>query len=152
MTGTFSQLYIHLVFAVKNRDSLIEAFWEEELYKYITGILRNKEQKVLAINGMPDHIHIFIGMKPSSSISDLVREVKKSSTKFIKEKKFCRHKFNWQEGYGAFSYSHSHIDRVIKYIRNQKEHHKRKSFRTEYIDFLRRFEIEFNEQYLFKWL
>ncbi len=101
---------------------------------------------------MPDHIHIFIGMKPSSSISDLVREVKKSSTEFIKEKNFCRHKFNWQEGYGAFSYSHSHIDRVIKYIRNQKEHHKRKSFRTEYIDFLKRFEIEFNARYLFKWV
>lgn len=89
MAGTFSQLYIHLVFAVKNRDSLIDALWEEELYKYITGILRNKEQKVLAINGMPDHIHIFIGMKPSSSISDLVREVKKSSTELSKRKTFA---------------------------------------------------------------
>jgi REP element-mobilizing transposase RayT len=129
---------------------MIHSSWEEELYKYISGIVRNKEQKMLAINGMPDHIHFFIGMKPSCYLSDLVREVKKSSTEFIKEKKLS--KFNWQKGYGAFSYSHSQIDSVIKYIMNQKEHHKKQTFREEYIDFLKKFEIEFKEDYLFKWI
>jgi len=151
MAGTFSQIYIQVVFAVQNRECTIHATWEQELYKYISGIVRNKEQKMLAINGMPDHIHFFIGMKPSCCLSDLVREVKKSSTEFIKEKKFSKSKFNWQEGYGAFSYSHSHIDSVVKYIMNQKEHHRKLTFREEYLDFLKRFEIEFKEDYLFKW-
>lgn len=152
MAGTFSQIYIQIVFAVQNRKSLINPTWEEELHKYIAGTIRNKGQKVLAINGMPDHIHIFIGMKPSCCISDLVREIKKSSTEFIREKKFCPAKFNWQEGYGAFSYSHSDIDTVVKYILNQKEHHARKTFQHEYVEFLRRLGIEFNEQYLFDWI
>lgn len=152
MAGTFSQIYIQIVFAVQNRDSAINPIWEAELYKYIGGIVRNKEQKLLAINGMPDHIHIFIGMKPSCRISDLVREIKKSSTEFIKENEFCQGKFSWQEGYGAFSYSHSHIDSVVRYILNQKEHHTSKSFKEEYVEFLRRFGIEYNEQYLFKWI
>jgi len=151
MAGTFSQIYIQVVFAVQNRECMIHATWEQELYKYISGIVRNKEQKMLAINGMPDHIHFFIGMKPSCCLSDLVREVKKSSTEFIKEKKFSKSKFNWQEGYGAFSYSHSHIDSVVKYIMNQKEHHRKLTFREEYLDFLKKFEIEFKEDYLFKW-
>jgi REP element-mobilizing transposase RayT len=107
---------------------------------------------MLAINGMPDHIHFFIGMKPSCCLSDLVREIKKSSTEFIKEKKLSKFKFNWQEGYGAFSYSHSQIDSVVKYIINQKEHHKKQTFREEYMDFLKKFEIEFKEDYLFKWI
>ncbi|MGB9694288.1 MAG: IS200/IS605 family transposase, partial [Fervidobacterium sp.] len=115
MAGTFSQIYIQIVFAVQNREAMISASWEEELYKYITGIVRNKGQKMLAINGMPDHIHLFIGMKPSCCLSDLVREIKKSSNEFIAEKKFSNFKFNWQEGYGAFSYSHSQIDAVVKY-------------------------------------
>jgi len=152
MAGTFSQIYIQLVFAVEHRESLIHSSWEEELYKYISGIVRNKEQKLIAINGMPDHIHIFIGMKPSCCLSDLVREIKKSSNDFIKEKKFSKFKFNWQEGYGAFSYSHSHIDSVVKYIMNQKEHHKKQMFRDEYLDFLRKFDIEFKNEYLFKWI
>jgi REP element-mobilizing transposase RayT len=152
MPGTFSQIYIQIVFAVKNRDSLIQPSWEEELYKYISGIIKNKQQKLIAINGMPDHIHLFIGMKPSCCLSDLVREIKKSSTEFINEKKFSKFKFNWQEGYGAFSYSHSHIDLVAKYVMNQKEHHKKITFREEYIDFLKKFEIEFKEEYLFKWI
>jgi REP element-mobilizing transposase RayT len=152
MPGTFSQIYIQIVFAVKNRDSLIQPSWEEELYKYISGIIKNKQQKLIAINGMPDHIHLFIGMKPSCCLSDLVREIKKSSTEFINEKKFSKFKFNWQEGYGAFSYSHSHIDLVAKYVMNQKEHHKKFTFREEYIDFLKKFEIEFKEEYLFKWI
>ncbi len=152
MAGTFSQIYIQIVFAVQNREAMISALWEEELYKYITGIVRNKGQKMLAINGMPDHIHLFIGMKPSCCLSDLVREIKKSSTELIKEKEFSKFKFNWQEGYGAFSYSHSQIDSVVKYIMNQKEHHKKQTFREEYVDFLKKFEIEFKNEYLFKWI
>lgn len=152
MAGTFSQIYIQIVFAVQNRESVIHSSWEEELYKYISGIVRNKEQKMLAINGMPDHIHFFIGMKPSCCLSNLIREVKKSSNDFITEKKFSKYKFNWQEGYGAFSYSHSQIDSVVKYIMNQKEHHRKLTFREEYLDFLKKFEIEFKEDYLFKWI
>ena len=152
MTGTFSQIYIQVVFAVKGRESLIHKSWEEELYKYISGIITNKGQKMLAINGMPDHIHILIGMKPSCSLSDLVREIKKSSNEFIKEKKFVKGKFQWQEGYGAFSYSHSNLDNVIKYIMTQKEHHKKKTFREEYLEFLNKFEVEFKEEYLFEWI
>jgi REP element-mobilizing transposase RayT len=152
MAGTFSQIYIQIVFAVQNRDAMISAVWEEELYKYITGIIKNKGQKMLAINGMPDHLHLFIGMKPSCNLSDLVREIKKSSNEFIAEKKFSKFKFNWQEGYGAFSYSHSQIDNVIKYIMNQKDHHGKLTFREEYVDFLRKFEIEFKDEYLFKWI
>ena len=152
MPGTFSQIYIQVVFAVKGRPSLIAADWEEELYKYITGIVQNKGQKMLAINGMPDHIHFLIGMKPSCCLSDLVREVKKSSNTFIQEKRFSRNKFEWQAGYGAFSYSHSALDTVIAYITNQKEHHRKKTFRDEYMAFLKKFDVEFNEAYLFEWI
>lgn len=152
MPGTFSQIYIQIVFAVQNREAMIHSSWEEELYKYISGIVKNKDQKMLAINGVPDHIHFLIGMKPSCCLSDLVREVKKSSNEFITEKKFSKFKFNWQEGYGAFSYSHSNLDNVIQYIMNQKEHHKKKTFREEYLEFLKKFEIEFKDEYLFKWI
>jgi len=152
MAGTFSQIYIQIVFAVKARESLISPLWEEELYKYITGIVNNKEQKMLAINGMPDHIHFLIGMKPSCCLSDLVREIKKSSNEFIKEKKFTKFKFQWQEGYGAFSYSHSGLDNVIKYIMNQKEHHKKQSFKEEYKEFLNKFQIEYKDEYIFEWI
>lgn len=152
MAGTFSQIYIQVIFAVQNRESLIQSSWEEELYKYISGIIRNKEQKMLAINGIQNHIHFFIGMKPSCCLSDLVREVKKSSNEFINEKRFSRFKFKWQEGFGAFSYSCSQIDSVVKYIMNQKEHHRKKTFREEYVDLLRKFEIEFKDEYLFRWI
>lgn len=151
MPGSFSQIYIQVVFAVKGRESLISNNWEEELYKYITGIVQNKGQKLLAINGMPDHIHILIGMKPSCCLSDLVREIKKSSNTFIVEKKFSKFKFQWQEGFGAFSYSHSALGNVIEYISNQKEHHHKKTFKQEYTDFLKKFEIEFKDEYLFEW-
>lgn len=152
MAGTFSQIYIQVVFAVKGRESLIQKEWEERLYQYITGIIRAKEQKLIAINGMPDHIHVFIGMKPSCCLSDLVREIKKSSNDFINENNLSKFRFNWQEGYGAFSYSHSQIDAVAKYILNQKEHHKKVTFKKEYIDFLKKFEIEHDEKYLFNWV
>ena len=152
MPGTFSQIYIQLVFAVKGRDSLIQPLWEVELYKYISGIIANKEQKLLAINGMPDHIHILIGMKPNCCLSDLVREIKKASNKFITERDFIKFKFQWQEGYGAFSYSHSALDNVISYINNQKEHHKKRTFKEEYLEFLKKYQITFKEEYLFEWL
>jgi putative transposase len=150
--GTFSQIYLQLVFAVKGRQSLISQKWEDELFKYITGIVQNKGQKLMAINGMPDHIHLLIGMKPSCRLSDLVREIKKSSNAWINEQGFIKGKFEWQEGYGAFSYSKSAIDQVAKYVMNQKEHHKKRSFREEYVDFLRKYELPFDERYLFDWL
>jgi len=150
--GTYSQIYIQSVFAVIGRESLIAHEWEERLYEYITGIVRNKEQKMLAINGMPNHLHFLIGMKPSCCLSDLMREIKKASNDFIKEKKLSKFKFNWQEGYGAFSYSHSQLDKVIAYIMNQKTHHKKISFKEEYIGFLKKFDVVFNEKYLFDWV
>lgn len=152
MAGTFSQIYIQLIFAVKGRNSLIAPAFEEELYKYITGIIKNKDQKLLAINGMPDHIHILIGMKPTCCLSDLVREVKKSSNEFIKDKKLSKYKFEWQSGYGAFSYSHSSLTNVITYINNQKNHHRKLTFKEEYTALLKKFEIEFKNEYLFEWI
>lgn len=152
MASTYSQIYIQIVFAVQHREALISYDWEERLYQYITGIVQNKGQKMIAINGMPDHIHLFIGIKPSCCLSDLVREIKKSSNDFIKENKLSKYKFNWQEGFGAFSYSHSHIDNVYKYIMNQKEHHKKTSFKEEYLDFLNKFQVEFDDKYIFQWI
>ena len=152
MADTFTQIYIQVVFAVQNRKARIHKSWEEELYKYITGIVQNKGQKMLAINGMSNHIHFFIGMKPTCCLSDLVREIKKSSSMFIKEKQFTPFRFQWQEGFGAFSYSHSQLGDVIRYIENQKEHHKKKTFKEEYLEFLKAFEIEFKDEYLFQWL
>ncbi len=151
-SSTFSQIYIQLVFAVKGRRSLIHSSWEEPLYKYISGIIRNKQQKLLAINGMPDHIHILIGMKPTCCLADLVREIKKASNSFINNKKFSPHKFNWQEGYGAFSYSHADLNNVCKYVMNQKEHHTHVSFKAEYLDLLQMFDIAFKDEYLFEWI
>ncbi|KAA6345039.1 hypothetical protein EZS27_007381 [termite gut metagenome] len=152
MAGTFSQIYIQVIFAVKNRDALISTTWSIELYKYITGIIQNKEQKMLAINGVPNHIHFLIGMKPSCCLSDLVREIKKSTNAFIKEKRFIKCQFQWQEGFGAFSYSQSALNNVIQYIQGQEEHHKKRSFREEYMEFLRKFEIQFNDEYVFDWI
>ena len=152
MAGTFSQIYIQTVFAVKNRDALIYPEWETELYRYITGIVQNKGQKMIAINGTSNHIHFLIGMKPSCCLSDLVREIKKSSNAFIKIKRFTCYDFQWQEGFGAFSYSHSSLDKVIQYIKNQKEHHEKKTFKNEYFSFLKKFEIEFKDDYLFDWI
>ncbi|MBK7812027.1 MAG: IS200/IS605 family transposase [Saprospiraceae bacterium] len=152
MPNTFSQMYIQIVFAVQNRNNFIHPSWEDELFKYMTGIIRNKEQKLIAINGVPNHIHILIGMKPSCCLSDLMREVKKSSNEFVNEQKFLKHKFRWQEGFGAFSYSHSSLSRVIRYIENQKEHHKIQTFKEEYLDFLKKFQIEYKDEYLFDWI
>ncbi len=152
MANTYTQLYIQLVFVVKGRQSLIQREWKEELYQYITGIVQNNGHKMLRINGMPDHVHIFIGYNPKQSISQLVETIKTDSNHFIKRKKLCRFKFNWQAGYGAFSYSHSQVDRVVKYIINQEAHHQKKTFRKEYLEMLRKFEVEFKEKYLFDFL
>tara|TARA_R110002049_G_scaffold224203_1_gene395914 strand:+ start:765 stop:1229 length:465 start_codon:yes stop_codon:yes gene_type:complete len=150
--GTFSQINIQLVFAVKGRSSLIDVSWEADLYKFITGLVQNKGQKLLAINGMPDHIHILIGMKPTCKLSDLVREIKKSTNTFIQENRFSNFKFEWQEGYGVFSYSNREVGSIISYINNQKQHHRTLGFREEYISFLKNHEIEFKEEFLFKWI
>ena len=152
MADTYSQIYIQIVFAVKNRNALINKNLEGRLYQYITGIVQQSGQKMLSINGMPDHIHLLIGMKPTCCISDLVREIKKSSNTFINENKLSIYPFNWQEGYGAFSYSHSQLSNVIGYISNQKEHHKKKTFKEEYLEFLVNFNIEFKNEYLFDWV
>ncbi len=148
--STYSQIYIHVVFAVKGRSNLINSDWDEGLYKYITGIVQNKEQKMIAINGMPDHLHLLIGAKPSCCLSDLVREIKKSSNEFINESKFTRLKFSWQEGFGSFSISYSDLDNTVRYIMSQKEHHKKRTFKDEYLDFLKKYQIEYNEKYLFE--
>jgi REP element-mobilizing transposase RayT len=152
MSGTYTQIYIQVVFAVKGRENLIGKAWKDDLHKYIAGIIKGKEQKSIIVNGMPDHIHAFIGLKPSLSISDLVRDVKNNSSKFINENRLVKGKFSWQEGYGAFSYSHSQIENVYNYILNQEIHHRAKSFKEEYLEFLKRFEIEHNEKYLFDWI
>jgi putative transposase len=150
--STYSQIYIQIVFAVKNREALIDIAWEERLYQYIIGIVQNKGQKMIAINGISNHIHIFIGMKPSCCLSDLVREIKKSSNEFINENQLSTFKFNWQDGFGSFSYSHSQIESVYKYVMNQKEHHKKVTFKEEYVDFLKKFEVSYDEKYLFDWI
>ncbi len=152
MAGTFSQIYIQVVFAVKGRENLIREQWKDELHKYIAGIIKGKEQKSIIVNGMPDHIHAFIGLRPAMAISDLVRDIKNNSSNFINDKKFTRGRFSWQEGYGVFSYSHSHIERVYNYILNQEIHHKKKTFKAEYLELLKKFEIEYNEKYLFEWI
>jgi putative transposase len=152
MSGTFSQIYIQVVFAVKYRESLIQLNWENNLYKYITGIVLGKNQKMLAINGVSDHIHFLIGMKPNCNLSDLVREVKKSSSEFVKEQQFTTQRFAWQEGFGAFSYSQSNFSNVINYIHNQKEHHRKQTFKEEYTSLLKKFEIDYKDEYLFDWI
>lgn len=152
MANTYSQIYIQIVFAVKGRQNLITKENREELHKFITGIVTNREQKLLAIFAMPDHVHILVGMKPSISISDLVRDIKAGSSKFINDNKWINGKFNWQEGFGAFSYSKSSIDNVVKYILNQEERHKKKKFKEEYLDFLNKFDIDYDEKYVFDWI
>ena len=150
MANTYSQLYTHLVFAVKGRQSLIQPDWKETLYKYIAGIISNQKQKLMIINGMPDHVHILIGIKPDKSISDLVRDIKSYSSSFIREQGFVKGRFEWQEGFGAFSVSQSQVPKLILYIQNQELHHKKKSFQSEYLEFLQDYEIDFKPEYLFE--
>ncbi len=150
MANTFTQIYLQFVFAVQDRYSFIEPHWKDELYKYITGIVKNNKHKLIAINGMPNHLHVFIGYKPHQLIPDLLKDIKGSSSAWINEKGLARGKFVWQAGYGAFSYSHSHVDTVVKYILRQEEHHKIKTFREEYIEFLQKYQIEYNDRYILK--
>jgi REP element-mobilizing transposase RayT len=152
MPGTYSQIYIQIVFAVKGRENLIGKNWKDELHKYISGIITKKGQKSIIVNGVSDHIHVFVGLKPSMAISDLVRDIKNNSCNFINDKKFVECKFSWQEGYGAFSYAHSQIEQVYNYILNQELHHHKKTFKDEYLDFLQKFEIEYDEKYVFEWI
>jgi putative transposase len=152
MANTFSQIYIHCVFATKDRDCSISQTWKNELYKYICGIVNNNNQKVYAINGVADHIHILISIKPNCLLSDLVRDIKASSSKWVNSKSFLKGKFQWQEGFGSFSVSQSQLDKVIAYIDNQEEHHKKLSFKAEYLDFLKSYNIEYDEKYVFQWV
>jgi len=150
MANTYTQIHIQAVFSVQNRDSIIHISWSDELYRYITGIVQNNKHKLLAINGMPDHIHLLIGLRPTQSISDLMQDIKGNSSKWINERRFLREKFSWQEGYGAFSFSKRELNSVIQYILNQQEHHRRKRFQEEYLDLLKQFEIDFDDRYIFK--
>lgn len=151
MAGTFTQLYIQGVFAVKGRENMLRPEWKNEVFKYMAGIIKGKGQKPIIVNGMSDHVHVFFGLKPAMSISDLIRDVKNNSSNFINDKKWLRKKFNWQDGYGAFSYGHSQIETVFNYIKNQEQHHRKKTFREEYLELLKKFEIEYDEKYLFEW-
>jgi len=150
MANTYSQIYIQVVFAVQARQNLIEKQNKEELHKYMTGIVRERGQKLLAVHRMPDHTHILIGLKPSVALSDLVRDVKNGSTNFINGKRWVPGRFCWQEGFGAFSYGHSQLTGIMNYIHDQEKHHARRSFRDEHVRFLKKYEIEHDERYIFK--
>jgi REP element-mobilizing transposase RayT len=150
VANTYTQIYIHVGFAVEGRQSLISPAHNDELQKYITGIVSEQNQKLIAINNMPDHLHLLIGLRPDSSLSDLVRDVKAGSSKFINEKHWVVGRFSWQEGFGAFSYSRSQLGAVIRYIENQQKHHERKSFREEYVELLEKFNVNYDRRYIFK--
>jgi putative transposase len=152
MANTYSQLYIHAVFVVKGRENLLQKSWRKDVFEYMTGIIRGKNQKPIIVFGVEDHVHLFIGLKPTLSISDLVRDIKNNTTKYINDRKLVKGRFSWQEGYGAFSYSHSQLDNVYQYILNQEEHHRKKTFKEEYLGLLQKFEIEHDERYLFEWM
>ncbi|HEY9004308.1 MAG TPA: IS200/IS605 family transposase [Mucilaginibacter sp.] len=152
MANTFSQIYLQFVFAVQHRQSLIPKQHKEELHKYITGLVQNRKAKMLAVNCMPDHIHLFVGFRPTVLISDFVKEIKVESNEFINDRGWIKGKFNWQEGYGVFSYSQSHIDVVVKYILNQEKHHQKRSFKQEYVELLERFQIPFEDRFLFDFI
>src|SRR5271170_2826508 len=150
MANTYSQIYLHVVFAVEGRQNLVPPEHNGELQKYITGIVSGQKQKLIAINNMPDHLHLLVGLKPDISLSDLVRDVKANSSKFINERRWVAGRFSWQEGFGAFSYSRSQLGTVIRYIEDQQKHHAKKSFREEYIELLEKFGVDYNRQYIFK--
>ena len=147
MANTYTQIYLQFVFAVQDRVSLIQSDWKDELYKYITGIVQTNKHKLITINGMPNHLHVFVGYKPHQLIPDLLQDIKGSSSGWINSRNLVKGKFRWQEGYGAFSYSHSHIDNVAKYIMNQEKHHKKRTFGEEYIELLKKFNVVYDEKY-----
>ncbi len=150
MANTYTQIHIQAVFAVKDRQSLIKNEWKDELFKYITGIIQHHDHKVLQINGMPDHIHILFGLRPTQSLSDLMKQIKQDSSKWINNKNFVNGKFSWQSGYGAFSYSKSDVPKVINYIKNQELHHKSITFQEEYIQILKELNMEVDERYILR--
>ena len=150
MANTYTQIYIQVVFAVQGRQNLIRPERKEELQKYITGIITRQGQKLLAINCMPDHTHLLLGLKPGMALSDLVGDIKAGSTNHINKNRWVVGKFSWQEGFGAFSYGHSQLDTIIRYIQNQEKYHTRRTFREEYLAFLERFQVPHDERYIFK--
>ena len=150
MANTYTQIHIHAVFAVQNRLSLIQKQWQEELFRYITGIITNKGHKLLQIGGMPDHVHVFFGMKPTQSLSELMQDIKGGSSHWINQKRLVAGKFSWQEGYAAFSYGKSQVDYVVKYIQRQEQHHAKRDFADEYLELLKRFDVPFDERYVLK--
>jgi len=150
MANTYTQIYLHIVFAVEGRQSLIAPGHNDELQKYITGIVTGQKHKLIAINNMPDHLHMLVGLRPDATLSDLVRDVKAGSSKFINEKRWVMGRFSWQEGFGAFSYARSQLDTVIRYIQNQPKHHAGQSFRDEYVKLLEKFGVEYDPKYIFK--
>lgn len=152
MAGTFTQIYIQYVFVVRGRENLLQKPWREDVFKYMSGIIKEKGQKPIIVNGVSDHVHVFVGLKPNLGISDLIRDIKNNTSRFINEKGYVKGKFSWQEGYGAFSYAHSQIEIVYHYILNQEQHHQKRSFRDEYIDFLKKFDVDYDEKYLFDWV
>jgi putative transposase len=152
MANTFSQIYLQFVFAVKGRQSPVQKEHKQELYKYMTSLVQARKAKMLAVHCMPDHTHLFVGIKPTVLIADFVKEIKVQTNEFIRNKKWIKGNFNWQGGYRVFSYGHSQIDRVCKYVLNQEAHHKKKTFREEYHEFLEKFAIPFEERFLFEWI
>jgi putative transposase len=152
MANSYSQIYIHVVFAVEGRQSLIRPQYNDELQKYITGIVSGQNQKLIAINNMPDHVHMLIGQKPSAALSDLIRDIKAASSRFINDQHWVLGRFSWQEGFGAFSYSHSQLSTVIRYIQNQQAHHQRTSFKEEYVELLKRFNVAHDQRYVFQFV
>ena len=150
MANTYTQIHIQAVFAVQNRKSLIKNEWKNELHKYLTGIIQNHEHKVLQINGMPDHIHVLFGMRPTQSLADLMKQVKQDSSKWINNKGLVNGRFSWQAGYGAFSYSKSQLPGVIRYIQNQEKHHKTYTFQEEYLALLERHSVDFDKRFIFQ--
>ena len=150
MANTYSQLYVHVVFAVETRAAVLPPNHKEELHKFITGIVKNRGQKLIAINSMADHVHILAGQTPDIALSDLVRDIKAGSSKFINESRWVAGRFNWQEGFGAFSYSHSQLQNVIRYIQNQEQHHRKRTFHQEYVEMLEKFRVDYDGRYIFQ--
>jgi REP element-mobilizing transposase RayT len=149
MADTYTKIFIHAVIVVKGRENLISPKWKNELYKYIHGIIKNIDQKLMIINGMPDHVHLLIGIKPNMAVSDLLRDIKANSSRFINENKWIHGRFEWQQGYGAFSCNPADLDNIINYIKSQEEHHKKRPFRAEYMDILDQNSIDYKNEYLF---
>ena len=150
MANTYHQIYVQTVFAVKYREAVIDTKWKNNLFGVIGNLINETKCKNIIVNGVEDHVHCLIGLKPVISVSELMKTVKAKSSKYINDHRLTRERFEWQEGYGAFSYSQSSVDKVYKYIKNQEAHHKKQTFRDEYLDFLKKFKVEYDEQYIFQ--